>query len=131
MGNEVFRAIVKAMKTHIQFLLTVQLVTALIYYLLIILFSLGDGFSALTGCLASLLPNMYFSYKMLQQADNDKAAEWLSYAYRSDISKWLMAVLIFALAFTSDYPWDPVILFVGYLVVQMSGIFVPFIDKGN
>ena len=127
----IFHAVTEAMKTQIQHLLTVQLVLLLIYCLLIFLLRLGDVFSALTGCLASLIPSAYFSYKMLRQLDNDNAVEWLSYTYRSDIGKWLMAGIIFALAFTSDYQWDPLILFVGYLLIQMSGIFVPFIYKGK
>ena len=127
----IFHAVTEAMKTQIQLLLTVQLVLMLIYCLLIFLLRLGDVFSALTGCLASLIPSAYFSYKMLRQLDNDNAVEWLSYTYRSEIGKWLMAGLIFALAFTSDYDWNPLILFVGYLIIQMSGVFVPFLYKGK
>jgi len=103
----------------------------LIYLLTVFVLKPGGSFSAFTGCLASLLPSIYFSYRMLRQADNNNATEWLGYAYRSGIGKWLMAGIIFVLAFTSGYQWDPVILFVGYLLVQMSGLFVPFIHKGK
>jgi len=119
------------MKIQIQLLLTVQLIVVLVYCLLVLLFKPGSEFSAFTGCLASLIPSMYFSYKMLRQLDNYNAAKWLGYTYRADIGKWLMAGMIFALAFTSDYQWDPLILFVGYLLVQMSGVFVPFLYKGK
>ncbi len=119
------------MKIQIQLLLTVQLVLLLIYSLLVYLFKLGDVFSALTGCLASLLPSVYFSYKMLRRADSNDAAKWLSYTYRSNIGKWLMAGMIFVLAFTSGYQWDPIILFAGYLLIQMSGVFVPILFKGK
>lgn len=119
------------MKTEIRLLLTVQFVLLLMYNLLVYLLKLGDVFSALTGCLASMLPSVYFSYKMLRREDNNDAAKWLSYTYRSNIGKWLMAGMIFVLAFTSGYQWDPVILFVGYLVIQMSGVFVPILYKGK
>ncbi len=119
------------MKKQIQLLLAAQSLVMLLYLFTVWLFGLGDGFSALTGCLASLIPSSYFSYKMLRQVDNNNAVEWLGYSYRSGIGKWLMAGLIFALAFTSGYQWDPLILFTGYLLVQMSGMFVPFIHKGN
>jgi F0F1-type ATP synthase assembly protein I len=119
------------MKTHIQVLLTSQLVVMLFYMAVLWLFELGDIFSALTGCLASLIPGAYFAVKMLRQVDNNNAEQWLGYAYRSDIAKWLMTGIIFALAFTSTYQWDPVILFVGYLLMQVSGMFVPLIQKGN
>ncbi len=130
-GYRDFHAITEAMKTQVQLLLTVQLVFMLIYCLLVYIFRQGSEFSALTGCLASLLPSIYFSYKMLQQASNDNATEWLGYTYRSNIGKWLMAGMIFVLAFTADYQWDPVILFVGYLLIQMSGFFVPILYKGK
>jgi len=119
------------MKKQIQLLFTVQSVVMLLYLSAVTVFGLGDGFSALTGCLASLIPSSYFGYKMLRQVGNNNAAEWLGYTYRSGIGKWLMAGIIFVLAFTSGYQWDPLILFAGYLLVQMSGMFVPFIHKGN
>ena len=103
----------------------------LVYLLLVLILGLGSEISALTGCLASLLPNIYFYFKMLRRAENDNAAEWLGYAYRSDVGKWIMAVILFVLIFSMDYEWDPVLLFVGYLLVQMSGLFLPFIQKGN
>ncbi|MDJ0832174.1 MAG: ATP synthase subunit I [Gammaproteobacteria bacterium] len=118
------------MKTQVKLLLTVQSVMMLVFLALVLLLQLGDWISALTGCLASLVPSIYFSIRMLRQADNNEAAAWLSYAYRSEIAKWVMAGIIFAVAFTSGYPWDPMILFIGYLLVQVSGMFVPLIQKG-
>ncbi len=119
------------MKAQVQWLLAVQSVMTMAYLGLVFLFRLGDWFSALIGCLASLLPSLYFSIRMLRQADNNEAAAWLGYAYRSEIVKWVMGGIIFALAFTSGYPWDPLILFIGYLLVQVSAMFVPLIQKGK
>ena len=119
------------MKAQIQILLTVQLVMMLVYLVLVYLLQLGDLVSALSGCLTSLLPSVYFSFRMLRQAHNNDAAAWLGHAYRADIGKWVLAAIIFALLFTSDYQWDPLILFVGYLLVQLSGMFVPIIQKGD
>lgn len=103
----------------------------LIYCLLIYVSGLGDVFSALTGCLASLVPGVYFSYKMVRRTDIEEPAKWLGYSYRSNITKWVMAGMIFVLAFTSGYQWDPIILFIGYLLIQMSGIFVPIFYKSK
>ena len=119
------------MKSQVQLLLTTQLVVMLIFLALVFMLKLGDEFSALAGCLASLLPSVYFSIRMLRHAGKDSAAEWLSYAYRADIGKWVLACLLFALIFTSKYQWDVMILFVGYLLVQISGMFVPFLEKAN
>ena len=118
------------MKAQVQLLLTVQLVLMLLYIGFVYGLKLGDLFSAFVGCLASLIPSMYFSFKMLRSRLETDAAEWLAYAYRSDIGKWIMAAMIFALAFSSDYSWDPLILFIGYLLVQMAGMFVPLLQKG-
>ncbi len=119
------------MKAHVQVQLAFQLVVMLLYTTLVWQFGLGDTFSALTGCLASLIPGTYFAVKMLRQNVNVSAQQWLGHAYRLDVAKWIMTGIIFALAFTSAYQWDPVILFVGYLLMQMSGMFVPLIQKGN
>ena len=118
------------MKAQVQLLLTVQLVLMLIYLGLVTGLGFGDFFSALTGCMASLIPSAYFSFKMLRSRLDTDASEWLAYAYRSDIGKWIMAAMIFALAFSSGYQWDPMILFIGYLLVQMAGMFVPLLQKG-
>lgn len=119
------------MKTQIQILLTLQSVIMLSYLLLVYVLQLGDVISALSGCLISLLPGIYVSIQMLRQENNNNATEWLGYAYRSEIGKWVMAGLLFILAFTSGYQWDPIIFFVGYLLVQISGMFIPLIKKGN
>lgn len=103
----------------------------LIYLVLVALLRLGDFLSALTGCLASFLPALYFSIRMLRQADNNNAQQWLGYAYRSDIGKWMIMGSIFILAFSADYEWDPVVLFVGYLLLQMSGLLLPLLSKGT
>ncbi len=119
------------MKAQIRLLLTVQL-SVMIGYLVVIFIVKREGFaSATTGCLASLIPSLYFSFRMLRVAHVDDAAKWLGHAYRSDIGKWVLAGIIFALAFSSGYQWDPVILFTGYLLVQMSALFLPIIFKGN
>jgi len=116
---------------QIRLLLALQSGIMMIYLLLVFLLGWGDLFSALTGCLASLLPTAYFCIRMMRQVDNNNAEQWLGYAYRTDIGKWIMTGVIFALAFTSGYQWDPVILFVGYLLLQMSGMFIPLIQKGT
>jgi F0F1-type ATP synthase assembly protein I len=108
-----------------------QLIVMSIYLALVYLLSWGDWFSGVTGCLASLLPTIYYSIRMMRQVDSYSAEQWLAYAYRSNVVKWMMMAMIFALAFTSSYQWDPVILFSGYLLMQVSGMFLPLIQKGN
>lgn len=87
--------------------------------------------SALLGCLAALLPNTYFSIRMLRETENNNAPQWLGYAYRSTIGKWVIMSTILVLAFSTDYSWDPVVLFAGFVLIQVSGWFAPFVTKGN
>jgi F0F1-type ATP synthase assembly protein I len=119
------------MKAQAYRLLKVQLLITIFYPAFITALDWGDAISALTGCLFSLLPSTYFSLRMLRQMDNLDAVSWLRSAYSFEIGKWVMAGLLFALAFSSGYRWDPIVLFAGYLLTQMSGIFSPSSVKGK
>ena len=87
--------------------------------------------SALAGCLAALVPKTYFDIRMLRSPVNKNAAQWLGYAYRSEIGKWVIMGAIFTLAFSTGYSWDPVVLFAGFVLLQLSGWLAPFVIKGN
>ena len=100
------------------------------YLLGILVWDSSRVLSASVGCVAALLPNAYFYLRMSGQAANDNAQQWLGYAYRTEFVKWAMAGMIFLLAFTSQYSWDPLVLFAGYVLIQISGWFVPFLIKG-
>jgi len=83
--------------------------------------------SAMTGCAAALVAKTYFSLRMLRPTEDKNAAQWLGYAYRSEIGKWAIMGAIFMLAFNTGYPWDPVILFAGFVLIQFSGWLAPFV----
>ncbi|HKJ52042.1 MAG TPA: ATP synthase subunit I [Gammaproteobacteria bacterium] len=88
--------------------------------------------SALVGCVASLVPKAYFGLRLLRAADNNSdAAQWLGSAYRAELGKWVIMGAIFVLVFNSDYPWDPVVLFAGFSLIQLSGWVTPLVMKGN
>ena len=117
-----------------------QIIRTLVFqYILGVIYLTGTGLwdkaamlSALVGCIAALVPKTYFSLRMLlATGKNEDAAQWLGFAYRSEIGKWVIMGLIFWLAFTTEYAWDPVVLFAGFVVIQVSGWFVPLIIKGN
>ncbi len=90
-------------------------------------------FSALTGCLAALLPNTFFSMRMLRAAtrDYENASQFVKDAFRSEFQKWLMTGMILFLAFSSDYEWNPGFLFAGFGLLLISGGFMSFILKGD
>lgn len=111
--------------------LQIQIAVTALYVSASALWQESVMFSALVGCLAGLVPNGYFYYRMSRQAENNNAQQWLGYAYRSEFGKWLMTGMIFLLAFTSNNSWDPIVLFAGYALIQISSWFVPFVIKGN
>jgi ATP synthase protein I len=121
----------KAMKNQIISLLILQYALGITYLAVTSLWGMTAAISALTGCVAALAPNTYFGLRMARSAENKNAAQWLGYAYRSEIGKWVIMGAIFMLAFKADYPWDPVIMFVGFVLVQLSGRLAPFVIKGN
>jgi F0F1-type ATP synthase assembly protein I len=119
------------MKNQILQPLIAQYALGGIYLFGVVIWNDSVMLSALTGCIACLAPNTYHSIRMLKQTENNNAVQWLGYAYRSEFVKWLMTGMIFLLAFTTNYQWDPIILFAGYILLQVSSWFVPLVLKGN
>jgi F0F1-type ATP synthase assembly protein I len=111
--------------------------TLVLQYILGVVYLTGAGLwdtavmlSALVGCLAALVPGTYFGVRMMQATENNNdAAQWLGYAYRYEIGKWVMMGMIFILAFTSGYSWDPVVLFAGFVLIQLSGWLAPLMGN--
>ena len=119
------------MKNQILQTLILQYALGGIYVFGVVIWNDSVMLSALTGCIACLLPNTYHSIRILRQTENNNAVQWLGFAYRSEFAKWLMTGMIFLLAFTTNYQWDPMILFAGYILLQLSSWFVPLVFKGN
>jgi ATP synthase protein I len=121
----------KAMKNQIFKVLVLQYALGGFYLAVTGIWDAAGMMSALTGCLAALVPKTYFSLRMLRNTEDKNAAQWLGYAYRSEIGKWVIMGAIFAIVFSTDYPWDPAVLFVGFVLIQLSGWLAPFVIKGN
>ena len=121
----------KAMKNQILKALVLQYVLGVTYLAGTGLWDVSAMMSALVGCVAALLPKTYFDLRMLRDAEDKNAAQWLGYAYRSSIGKWVIMGAIFTLAFSTGYPWDPVVLFAGFVLIQLSGWLTSFVIKGN
>jgi len=120
------------MKNQIIRTLVLQYILGAIYLIGTGLWDTAAMFSALVGCLAALLPKTYFGIRTIMATeDNNNATQWLGYACRFDLGKWVMMAMIFWLAFTSGYPWDPVVLFAGFVLIQISGLFAPLVIGVN
>ena len=109
--------------------------TLILQYILGVIYLLGTGlwdaaawFSGLVGCLAALIPKTYFGIRMIQATEkNDDATRWVGSAYRFVFGKWVLMILILGMAFTTDYPWNPVVLFAGFVLIQISGLVTPLV----
>jgi ATP synthase protein I len=119
------------MKNQIIKVLVLQHVLGGIYLAVCSFWGTVAMMSAVTGCLAALVPKAYFSMRMLRNTEDKNAEQWLGYAYRSEIGKWVIMGAIFMLAFSTGYPWDPVVMFAGFVLIQFSGWLAPFVIKGN
>ena len=116
-----------------------QIIRTLIFqYILGGIYLLGTGlwdsavaFSALVGCVAGLLPSTWFSFRMLRAANNDDAGQFLGYALRSELGKWVLMGAVFAIAFNTERDWDPEFLFAGFILVLLAGWVAPLVIKGN
>ena len=116
-----------------------QVVKTLIFqYILGGIYLLGTGLwdmsvtlSALVGCVAGLAPATWFSIRMLRTADNNDAQQWLGYALRSELGKWILMGAIFAIAFTTKNDWDAEFLFAGFVLILLSGWIAPLVIKGT
>lgn len=114
---------VSALKARIRSLLLWQSAVSLFYVSLVGWMQWGDAFSALTGCLIGLVPQIYFSFRMYRQAANDDAVDWLGKAYHAQLGKWLMTGLMFIIAFAYGRIGDTLVLLIGYLLTQVTVFF--------
>ena len=121
------------MKQQVIKLLVGQYVLALGFISVSAMWGEAAAFSALTGCLAALLPNTFFSVRMLRAAtrDYEDASQFVRDAFRAEFQKWLMTGMILVLAFTSDYQWNAGFLFAGFGLLLFTGVFVSFVLKGD
>ena len=119
------------MRNQIIKVLILQYILGGIYLALAGLWGAVAMLSAFTGCMAALVPQTYVSLRMMRDLEDRSATQWLGYALRTELGKWLIMAAIFALAFSADYSWDPVVMFVGFILVVLSGWLTPFVVKGN
>lgn len=105
-------------------------VAALVYIACVVVVNIDLIRSALIGVMASVIPEFYQAWKLSKTENELNPQTWLGSVYRSLFTKWLMAIMIFSIMFMVSSKWDYGVLFLGYLIVQMSGVMAPFLYKG-
>ena len=82
---------------------------------------LGDiaGYSALLGCLASVLPNSFLALRIAVSRRDPGAKSLVRAAYIGEIGKLALTVLLFSIVFVVVRPLAAAPFFAGFVVTTM------------
>lgn len=119
------------MKGQIYKALAIQYVVGCVFLAGLFFWNPDIVYSGLVGCLTALLPSTYINSRMARKTDDYSAQQWLSYAYRTQLGKWFMTIMIFVLVLTAEYTWHYAILFTGFCLIQITSCIVPLMIKGD
>lgn len=101
----------------------------LLQFLLLLLITAGawvqgrvTAYSALLGGLLYLIPNLYFTWRVLYSKRPAETAQQVVISlYASEIGKMLVAALLFSVVFLLVQPLSPFSLFLTFILLQLSG----------
>ncbi|MGK0398544.1 MAG: F0F1-type ATP synthase assembly protein I [Gammaproteobacteria bacterium] len=119
------------MKNQIYRALAIQYIVGCLFLIGLSIWNLDTVFSGFVGCLAALLPATYISSRMARKTNDYSAQQWLSYAYKTQLGKWFMTIMMFALILSAEYNWSFAVLFTGFCLVQITSCIVPLMIKGD
>ncbi len=116
-------------------ILIVQLVTVCIIALVLSIKDLILGYSALLGGLIYIIPNAYYTYKVLIKNNkmnlNKSANHTLADLYSGQIWKMVIGAMLFALTFVLVKPLSPFSLFGTFIAIQPLGWYLQMGTKNK
>lgn len=81
-----------------------------------------ESYSALIGGLLYLLPNLYFTWRVLySKRPSETAQQVVIGLYASEIGKMVLAAGLFSATFILVKPLSPFSLFLTFILLQLSG----------
>lgn len=104
--------------------LLIQFVCTLIIAAFSCAYSITAGYSAVLGGLLYMLPNIWFTRKMLKAPAKQTAGVVVRQAYVSEIWKMTMSAIAFALVFILIQPVNAFSLFGTYIGLHLTGVYV-------
>lgn len=119
------------MNSKIKTTVLVRSLTAALYVLIVYIVQAEAIFSSFVGVLACVVPESYQGWKLSKTEKEYEPSKWLRLVYQAMIAKWIMTAMILAISFSSSFQWNYKILFIGYLVVSVSGLLTPIFFKGK
>ena len=88
-------------------------------------------FSGFAGFLTAFVPSVYISSRMARNTGCYSAQQCLSYAYKAQLGKWFITVVMFTLILFIEYNWSFAVLFTGFCLMQITGCIVPLMIKDD
>ncbi|OED39108.1 hypothetical protein AB833_16325 [Chromatiales bacterium (ex Bugula neritina AB1)] len=101
-------------------ILLMQLFVALLVPAVLLPFGTNAALSASAGCIASLVPNLYFAFRAFRYSGARSAQKILRSFYAGEAVKLVLTALIFALCFKYLKTLNVAALFGGFIMVQMA-----------
>ena len=87
------------------------------------------AYSVLIGGLIALVANVYFTYKAFQLYGARSVAAIVQSFWAGQIGKMVVTAVLFALVFIAVKPFDVVLLFLGYILIQLTSVVSLFLSR--
>jgi len=87
------------------------------------------AYSVLLGSLIALLANVYFTYKAFKYFGARSVPAIIQSFWAGQVGKMFITAALFALVFIAVKPLNVVLLFVGYILIQLTSVVSLFFSK--
>ncbi|MCE8018658.1 F0F1 ATP synthase assembly protein I [Halomonas sp. MCCC 1A11036] len=89
----------------------------------------GAALSALLGGLVSLIPSLYFAWRIGSVRGGRQARRFVSNFYRAEAGKFGLTVALLAAVFVTAPPSNPIYFFVAYMAVLLAHWLAPWLMR--
>ncbi|MGR2738558.1 ATP synthase subunit I [Billgrantia sp. Q4P2] len=91
-----------------------------------LLAGIDGALSALMGGLVSLIPSLYFAWRIGSVRGGRQAGRFVSNLYRAEAGKFGLTVALLAMVFVAAPPSNPIFFFVAYVAVVLAHWLLPW-----
>jgi len=87
------------------------------------------AYSVLIGGMIALIANAYFTYKAFQLYGARSMEAIVQSFWAGQVGKMVVTAVLFALVFIAVKPFNVVLLFLGYILIQLTSVVSLFLSK--
>jgi len=87
------------------------------------------AYSVLIGGMIALVANAYFTYKAFQLYGARSMTAIVQSFWAGQVGKMVVTAVLFALVFITVKPFDVVLLFLGYILIQLTSVVSLFLSE--